>query len=467
MRVLLVSSVTPEFRQNTLKTGSFPNGLLSIAAVLEQHNHQVRVYDTLVDEKKPEDFADFDPELIGFGVITGPNIKAALSQSKAFRNLFPGAKIVWGNVCASVLPEQTLLEPYIDFVAVGAGEYTLLELLQNLQGGNPDLHDIKGLVYREGSQIHFNQPREFIDDLDQLPDPAWHLVEIHKYGSVGLNTSRGCAFKCSYCYNGSFSKGHFAYSSAAKVITQIKTLKSRYDIRHIRINDDNFTFDRRRLREFCNALIEEKMNITWACDSRADLEDADIALMAKSGCVAVALGIESGSQRLLDFVEKRITVSQIEKTFWLMVKHRIRTSLYLMYGLPTETVKDFELTQKLLERLDNPYSLFTRYIPFPGSVLYNYCVTEGLINPPRRLGDWVELIENSDKLNLSEVPDRQISDAIDNWRKNYAKQRVRFAIRHNPSYFLTVFTNPLQFARDLLTLFSAQWQIRRLRNPVS
>jgi len=461
MKVLLVTSATPALKQYYSQGyTNLPNGILYIASFLERHGHQVKIYDGFVDERQPKDFVVFAPDVIGFSVITGPNLDGALAQSREFKTILPDAKVVWGNVHSSVMPHQTLAEGCIDFVVIGAGEYTLLELLEHLRIGTPALDEIKGLAFRRDGEVVINQRREFIKDLESLPDPAWHLVDVGRYSGIGLNTSRGCAHRCAFCYNKSYNKGYIGYLGAERIIEQIKFVQAKYGARYVRFNEDNFTFNRKRLREFCRLLIERKIKIAWSCDSRADLNDADIALMKRSGCVAVGLGLEHGSQRMLDFIQKDITVPEMESTFWNLVRSGIRTSVYIMYGFPTETADDFKATQAMLSRLDNPYYMYNRFVPFPGSVLFDYCVKHGLVELPERLEDWPQyLMKFSNQVNISDVPESMMSEAAAHWRATYASQRFRFTLKHHPTYFLTAFTDPKKFFRELWELIKYHTQI--------
>ncbi|MGI2336916.1 MAG: B12-binding domain-containing radical SAM protein [Dehalogenimonas sp.] len=463
MRILLVTSPNPDYSQYYAKAyTNLPKGILYLASYLEKNGHEVKVYDGFVDDRKPSDFIDFDPQIIGFSVITGPNLEGAIQQSKEFRELLPKAQIVWGNVHTSVLPHQTLEESYIDYVVIGAGEDTLIGLINFLETGTPKLEDIKGLGFKRNGELIITEPRPFIQNLEDYPDPAWHLVPVKKYSVIGINTSRGCVHRCAFCYNKSYNKGYIGFLSAERIITQIEFLRKNYDAKYIRFDEDNFTFNRKRLREFCNLLIDRKIKIEWNCDSRADLSEEDVALMAKAGCVAIGLGLESGSQRGLDFMQKDITVTEMESCFWSLVKHKIRTSAYIIYGYPTETVEDFEATHEMLKRLDNPYYMYNRFVPFPGSALYDYCVSEGLVSPPQKLEDWPKyLIEYANKINLSQVPSEMMAEAAANWRKNYAAQRVRFTLKHNPAYFWTALKNPLKFSRELWELVKYHGQVNK------
>ena len=155
----------------------------------------------------------------GFSVMTGKSIDGAIKQSIRYKQIIPKAKIVWGGIHPSLLPEQTISEPFIDYVFVGEGEHTLLELIQYLHSDNIDIKEIQGLVYKENERILRNQPRHFIKILNELPDPAWHLVDIVKYFEITLNTNRGCPYRGTFCYNSSFNKGRRSDFSTTRIVS--------------------------------------------------------------------------------------------------------------------------------------------------------------------------------------------------------------------------------------------------------
>ncbi len=452
MRVLLVIP-SSAYNPRLMNYPRFPDAILSMAAVLEKHGHQVQICDNDVDSRQPKDFVSFNPDIIGFSVLTGPKITAAIAQSIEFKSIMPGVKVVWGDVHPSFLPEQTLIEPYIDYVVIGAGEYTLLELVEHLENGHTNLEEIKGLAYKEDGKIFINEPRPFIKNLDELPDPAWHLVDIKKYWDVTLNTSRGCPYRCTFCSSSAFHKGYMSDLWAERIVSQIEQLRKRYGVTYIKSWGENFSFNRQRLREFCQLVIRKKLKVKWMCEVRAGLNEEEITLMAKSGCVSVGLGVETGSQRMLDFLQKDASVEEMEKTFWLLVKHKIRPIVYIVYGLPTETIEDFKMSLEFLERLDSPPCLYMKFAPYPGSTLFDYCVANGSITPPQKLSDWADFpMLCVSKVNFSSVPQEMIDEAEANFKKTYATRRLRFTMRHNPSYFWKIIRNPLGFFRDLKSL---------------
>ncbi|MEN8614762.1 radical SAM protein [Dehalogenimonas sp. THU2] len=470
MRVLLAAATTPAFKRAFANSSNLPNALLFIGAMLEKHGHEVQVYDGFMDNRTPAELAGFKPDVIGFSVIVGPNMEAAINYSRQFKSLLPSVKIVWGNVCPSVLTEQTLAEDYVDFAVIGAGEHTMVELCDHLEKGSLGiLEDIKGLAFKDArGQVVINEHRPFVRDMDELPDPAWHLVDAAKYRELDLNTSRGCAYHCAFCYNDSFNKGSLGYLSAERLIAQIQHLQKTYGAKHIRFNDDNFTFNRKRLRDFCRLLREHRIKLTWSCDCRADLSAEDAAMMAKAGCVSVTLGFETGSQRMLEFIQKGIAVDQMVETFWLLIKNKIRASLYIMHGFPTETAEDFKATHELLARLDNPYYLYNRFRPLPGTKLFDYCIEHGMINPPKTLAEWPDyMMQYSNRINLSDVPDSMISEAMAHYLNTYALNRFRFTLKHDPGYFKIVLTNPRKFFREVLSLVKNQIYVVKSKKHLS
>lgn len=455
MRILLVNP--PTSRQPLPTEHVFPNGLLFVAAVLERVGHQVMMYDNNVDQRQPIDFVPFKPQLIGFSVLTGKSIECAIEQSMEFKERLPEVPVVWGGVHPTLLPEQTLSEPYIDYVVVGEGEYTALELVQHLETGVPPVEEIKGLYYKEGGRVVRNEPRPFIKNLDELPDPSWHLLDVPSYAKTfTLNTSRGCPFRCTFCYNQAFNRGRRSEFSAERIVAQIKHLQSRYGARTIKFYEDNFTINSKRLQEFCHRLIEEEIKIEWECEGRVHLKEKLLADMAHSGCYAMGIGAESGSQRMLDFLQKGTTVEQTERICRLMVKYGIGPRVYVMVALPTETLEDFNATLAMLKRLRFLSCEIMVYRPYPGTELYDYCVRNGLFTPPQKLADWVHFSELYDvENNLGQIPEEILLRELNKFKVRYLINPSLFELRTRPFKVLAKILNPYKAGRFLFRLSRA------------
>jgi radical SAM superfamily enzyme YgiQ (UPF0313 family) len=429
----------------------FPDELLSIAAVLENPGHQVMLHDANLGDRTAESFRDFNPQIVGFSVSTGC-VADSIKKAEEFKAAFPGVKTVWGFRHPSALPEQTLKEAYVDFVIIGAGEYTLLELAEYLEKGTGALAEIKGLAWKNGVDIIINEPRPFLKDLDELPDPAWHLVDPKKYWDVSIITSRGCPYSCTFCADATFYKGNVSDLSAERIASQSERLYKEFGVNYIMYTGDNFGINKTRLREFCRIMIQKKLRLKWNCQISGEVSEEDSKLMAKAGCTAVILGAESGSQKILDLLTKG-DVQEFEETFWNLVKSRIIPTLFIQYGFPTETAQDFKETLDFIKRLDNPPYLYMKFVPYPKTVLFDHCTANNLITVPDRLAEWSGFqLHYATKANISRVPQVMMDDALAGFRASFATRRFRFMIRHNPAYFLTAFKEPKQFFSSLTYL---------------
>ncbi|PPD57728.1 B12-binding domain-containing radical SAM protein [Dehalogenimonas etheniformans] len=429
----------------------FPDELLSIAAVLEKNGHKVMLHDANLGDRSAESFRDFNPDIVGLSVSTGC-VADSIKKATEFKAAFPNIKTVWGFRHPSALPEQTLKEDYVDYIIIGAGEYTLLELANYLEKGNGSLADIRGLAWKNGNDIVINEPRTFLKNLDELPDPAWHLVDPKKYWDVSIITSRGCPFTCTFCSDATFYKGNVSDLSAERIASQSERLHKEFGVNYIMYTGDNFGINKERLHQFCRIMIQKKLKLKWNCQISGYVTEEDARLMAKAGCTAVILGTESGSQKILDLLTKG-NVQEFEKTFWNLVKQRIIPTLFIQYGFPTETAEDFKETLEFIKRLDNPPYLFMKFVPYPKTVLFDRCAAEKLISVPERLSGWSSFqLYYATQGNVSNVPQNLMDDALASFRATFATRRFRFMIRHNPAYFLMAFKEPKQFFGSLAYL---------------
>ncbi|PPD57583.1 B12-binding domain-containing radical SAM protein [Dehalogenimonas etheniformans] len=429
----------------------FPDELLSIAAVLEKNGHHVMLHDANLGDRTAESFRDFGPDIVGFSVSTGC-VADSIKKAIDFKKTFPGIKTVWGFRHPSALPEQTLAEEYVDYVIIGAGEYTLLELAEYLEKGTGSLAEIKGLAWKNGNDIVINEPRAFLNDLDELPDPAWHMVHPKKYWDVSIITSRGCPFSCTFCSDATFYKGNVSDLSAERIASQSERLRREFGINYIMYTGDNFGINKERLHEFCRIMIKKKLKLKWNCQISGYVTEEDARLMAKAGCTAVILGTESGSQKILDLLTKG-NVQEFEKTFWNLVRQRIIPTLFIQYAFPTETAEDFKETLEFIKRLDNPPYLFMKFVPYPKTVLFDRCAKDKLISVPEKLADWSGFqLHYATQGNLSAIPQRLMDDTLSRFRATFASRRLFFMLRHNPVYFINAVREPKQFFSSLLYL---------------
>lgn len=389
-----------------------PAGLLMIAAPLLEAGFEVKIIDQRFGadwENKLVGELEKEPLLVGMTVMTGKQILEALEISKIVKEKSE-AKVVWGGVHPSLLPEQTLNNQQIDFAVLGEGEKTILELALKLELNENDFENIKGLGFKKGGRIHCSWRDDFVD-LDKMPILPYHLVEIEKYISkkskttgkpareIVLFTSRGCPHRCGFCYNLKFNRRKWRAMNAERVIKEIKFLIDHYQIDGFNIQDDEFFVDAGRVAQICELVKENNLKIEFHSAARvnqtADLMDMDLLKKLKNcGFGSIVFGVETGSQRILELVNKDIAYEQVIKTINKLGEANIGSKYCFMAGFPTETIKDFYQTIDLIYKMKEldpevRIPVLRAFTPYPGIPLWDLCVREGF-EPPKTLEGWAE-----------------------------------------------------------------------------
>lgn len=320
------------------------------------------------------------PDLVGFSVLTF-NLLDCLESARAIQAVSPQTKVCFGGFHVSIYPLETLKLDGVDYVAFGEGEETFPELVQCLvksdqKPTSEQLQSIDGIgFFDETGTPVINKPRKMILKLDQLPMPAHDLIDMSKYTVVladeakvgAIQTSRGCPSKCVFC---DIRMTRYRYRSEEHVLAEIKSLKA-MGIREFFFLDDTFTINRKRVIRLCELMIQEKINIRYKISSRIDRIDEDmLALLAESGCYRIHYGIESGSQRMLDFLGKEIKIEQIEDIIAMTKRANIEVFAYMMLGIPTETKADIDASFELIRRIMPDHVNYSICTPFPATKLY-------------------------------------------------------------------------------------------------
>jgi radical SAM superfamily enzyme YgiQ (UPF0313 family) len=381
-----------------------------LAAVARQRGFDCSVIDAsaleLTAQELVQRIALLKPDVIGISSTTLA-ISSAGALAAAAKSLFPAVITLIGGPHATAVPRETLQRyPALDIAVVGEGEETVGELLDALQSG-VSLASVPGIVYRSGGDLSATGRRPLIGNLDSLPFPAWDLLEgfperylpapfkVRNLPAAILVTSRGCPNSCIFCDRSVFGTSCHAFS-AEYIVRQMTDLHQRYGIREFSFEDDTFITFKQRLAEICNRLIASKMDISWTCLGRVNhITSENLALMRRAGCWQISFGIESGSQEILNLVNKSISLDQIRHAVQLCRAAGIKAKGFFIAGHPRETREtlrktlDFALTLPLN---DISVSLMT---PFPGSELYDRASEFGTFN-----ADW----ENMNLLNAIFVP---------------------------------------------------------------
>ena len=367
-----------------------PLSIGSLAAYVAERGHQPRVFDLQVPRQRRswrQDLAAFAPPVVGLTAMT-PTIVAAGRIAAECREILPEATIVLGGYHVSFVGETTLRRhPAFDVGVVGEGERTLTELLDALEGGG-DLEKVPGLLIRRDDQILYTGQRERIRDLDSLPWPhdyydldyyLWYggYSERWTFKCASAIVSRGCPFRCRFCASQRFWRKRFLLCSPERTVEEVRYL-ARRGARSIYFRDSTFTANRKWVREFCEAKLKAGVKTRWLCNTRADSVDEElIVLMKRAGLEALYFGVESGSQRILDYYNKGTTVEQVRRAFDLCHKHGIATAAFFMIGAPIETRDDIEQSRTLARQLRATYTYWFIYTPLPGSPLYEESVADG------------------------------------------------------------------------------------------
>jgi len=311
---------------------------------------------------------------------------------------------VGGSVGTSI-PDIILGKNEVDIVCMGEGEETIKELICVLANNN-DLSKVKGIVYKDKSgRICKTPKRDPIHDLDSLPFPAWDLFPMDIYIknpvgapnrnkwvdgsgentvlSMNVNGTRGCPYQCIYCYH-DFMGAKYRTRSAKNIIAELEILHTRYGVTYFHFTDDEFVFKRSFILEFCEKIKElsKRINIiiTWGCAGRVNLMDESLVVtMKESGCTSIGYGIESGSQRMLDFIKKGVTVEQSKKAVRLTQKYLGWADCSFMIGYPGENEKTLKETVDFCRELDLTPAVIFFMTPYPGTELYEMAIKQGKI----------------------------------------------------------------------------------------
>lgn len=353
-----------------------PFGVLYLAAVIEQKGIEVVIYKAS-NEIFTLDLQDFD--IVGFSISSSVtySIFRKVRDNSQFKN---HALLVAGGIHTTLFPEKVINDLNVDIACVGEGENTIAEILDAYPTRN--FHDIDGIVFNDklNSKLVHTPPRELIEDLDKIPFPARHLLPLDdivmndRLSNTNLPIahilcSRGCPYSCNFCAN---QEHNIRYRTGANIRKELELLIESYGIKGFCITDDNFIVDKKRIEDICTEITP--LNLKWSSLSRVNTVDENLLYKLKrSGCIEIKYGIESGSQQMLQLMNKKITVDQIRNAITLTHKIGIRVKAFILHGFPGENMKTtketIQLLEELKERIDR-ISLF-RFVPLPGSPLYN------------------------------------------------------------------------------------------------
>lgn len=391
-KILFTHSYFLRFDPKQWATGQpyAPLGTLYATALTREHGYDVHFFDTMfarqaeeiippLEETKPDFFVIYDD---GFNYLT----KMCLTNMR--EAAFKMIQFAKGRGCTVIISSsdstdrfEMYLDKGADFILLGEAEQTLLELVHALGNTGTDLFKIEGLAFKRNGAVVKTAKRNVLKELDLLPFPAWDLVDMepyrnmwlkqHGYFSMNMGTTRGCPFKCNWCAKPIYGN-RYNSRSAENVVAELMMLKEKYQFDHIWFCDDIFGLKPGWVNSFADLVEKNKLLFKFKMQGRVDLllQETNIKDLARAGCDNIWMGAESGSQKILDAMDKGTTVEQIYAATRLLKKTGIKPAFFIQFGYPGETRTDIEKTIAMInELLPHEIGISVSY-PLPGTGFY-------------------------------------------------------------------------------------------------
>lgn len=390
MKVTFINPPQTDSKYKFMGVVAPPLGMAYMAAVLEENNIDVNIIDASALDMSWEDLEiklrEDIPELIAITALT-PTIGKALETARLAKKTCPEAVIVMGGYHPTFKFKEVLENDYIDFVIMGEGEYTLLELVRTLENGG-DPSEVSGIAF--GDVVTTFRP--LITDLDSLPLPARHLLPMDSYKLLNMKTnmstmitSRGCPMQCSFCSSAALHGSKLRLRSIGNIVDEMEYLVNELNIETIAFMDDTFTLNKKRVLEICEEIQRRNLKVLWGCTARVDNLDEDVLKhMREAGCITIFMGVESADQQLLDEVNKQTTIEKIKNAFEISRKEKIRTIASVVLGMPGDTHESVKKTINFVKELNPSYAIFSLATPYPGTKFYQQTFEKDLI----KVKDW-------------------------------------------------------------------------------
>jgi radical SAM superfamily enzyme YgiQ (UPF0313 family) len=422
MKILLTHaySLGEDQKEQAIMRPYVPLGILYVSAWLEKHDYENSVFDSTfsVFDSLCEQLLQQKPDVVGIytNLMTKLNVLRIIRFIKS-EDVLSNCKVVLGG------PEvrhhvHNFLGHGADFIVLGEGEETMLELVRHLDTGQSLLSEITGIAYKDSDgKIVQNPERPKIKDVDILPFPNRLKVDMslyfdawktkHGMSAASVNTMRGCPYTCKWCSTAVYGQS-YRRRSPKLVVDEMEWIQKQYSVDTIWFVDDVFTVSHVWLQEFADEVELRGLDLPYECITRADrMNEEVIRNLKRSGCFRVWIGAESGSQRVIDLMDRRVDVNQVREMIQLSKKHGIETGTFIMLGYPGETEADIYETLEHLKRSDPDHYTITVAYPIKGTGLYTE-VQNNFIDP----------------LPWESSTDRQID-----FKRTYNRRYYEFAVR--------------------------------------
>lgn len=399
-----------------------PLGLGYLASVIEREGIEVNILDCLVrgwnqevpvsdniirvglfDEQITDFINQFDPDLIGVNCQFSRQYKIHHHLFSLIKKIKPKCIVVAGGAHVTVCPQEVINDINCDFIITGEAELSFKNLVLAINKGGA-LGTIDGLGLKLNNKIHLNPKKEWIADLDSLPFPAYHLMELKRYFGLDSShgsrhrerfcpvvTSRGCPAKCTFCSANKVWGENYRARSVKNVLEELKLLKNQYKIEELMFEDDNVTANLKRAKELFSGMIKEKLDFVWDTPNGVGVWSVDedlLDLMKESGCLRLNFPVESGSQRVLkNIIKKPLNLARVKQLIRYCKKIKLDYCMFLVIGLPGETIKDIWASFKFAASCGVYNPLISVATPYPGTQLFEECRAKDLFEREFSLDD--------------------------------------------------------------------------------
>ncbi len=390
MNILLIRA-KPTFMDMIV---GIPIGLVYIAPIAEKRGHHVEILDLALEaDPHPALLRKLEErkwDLAGLSCMT-PEFEGAEIAARQIKKFDPALPIIFGGQHPTIVPEEAISQDFCDFVCIGEGEETFGHFL-DVWSSKGDLSQVPGLAYKQETEPHRNGPRPQIEDVDAIPIPAYHLLEMDRYAEADsarytpkykratqIFTSRGCPWHCTYCHD-LFGK-HFRARSPENVLAEMRLLYDKYSIQEFMVEDDIFNFDMDRAKKICDLIVESGMEVALQFGNGIRLERLDEELVRKlalAGTHHVSVAIESASPRVQSLSRKNLKLHMVKDVVGWTRKYRINTLGFFMIGFPGETVEEIKMTIRFACDTELDEALFSIVIPYAGTEIRSQVIRMGM-----------------------------------------------------------------------------------------
>ncbi len=374
MKIALVQG---PYREAVYETISMPLGLCWISAYLKAKIDDIAIegFDLLLRPQLEAELyrrvAEDEFDIVGIQAHSDMTLLEVVRIINKIKELNPRVKVFAGGNAATYLSAVLFRSSDVDIIIKGEGEITFCELVRAMRKGG-DIKEIKGILFREGSEIRENEDRPLMENLDELPLPDRSIFDRFPYPQYGVMMSRGCPYHCSFCSTSAFWKNRVRFRSPDSVMRELVKLKEDYKINKLFILDDSFGINKDGCKEFLMALSRAPFRIEWACVTRADVMDYELLdWCRKAGCVEIHFGLDSANAKTQRLINKNLDIGILEQRCCYAQKIGIRTKLSIILGLPGETEEDIGRTIDLLHRIRPNEIQIYPLMPYVGTALFD------------------------------------------------------------------------------------------------